>query len=142
GIGNASTVGKLAVPPNWVKAAPEVTMTAAASPGTSPGAAPAVAADAPGSLFADMALAGLAGGAIAGTAARGRPTEAINAHAQSRLEHLAGELTGTDEVQHWHTDSSRPDSPFTELSKKPGVHTVHLNPDDQTGHSPPQPGQG
>jgi PPE-repeat protein len=139
GIGNAGSVGKLAVPPSWAEAAPVVKMAAAALPGTSAGAAPAVAAPVPGGLFADMALAALAGRAIAGTAPRGRPAAVMNGHAQGRLERLVTELAGTHEVQHWHTDPSRLDSLLAELSQKPGVHAVHLNNDGTKPKLPPQP---
>ena len=128
GIGNAASVGKLAVPASWMEIAPALKTTATALPGTAGAAAPIGIS---GTLGADMALAGLAGQAIAGTAAPVR-SAAADAPTKGQLEKLAGELTGEAEVQHWHTDAAEPGSVFTELSTKPGVHTVHLNPDDRT----------
>jgi PPE-repeat protein len=134
GSGNAGMVGKLSVPPGWAQTCPETTMTAAALPNTSPGAAPVAAAvPAAGDLFADMALAGLAGRAIAGSAPRSRPAAVTNRDAQRRLERLAAELPGTHEVQHWHnTDPGQLKDMLAELSQQPGVHEVHLNPDTAT----------
>jgi PPE-repeat protein len=141
GSGNAGLVGKLAVPPGWAENAPEAKLVAAALPATSAGGAPAVAA-APGGLFADMALAGLVGRSIAGSASRSSPAAVMNGHAHGRLERMVTELAGTHEVQHWHVDPSRLDSLLEELSEKPGVHAVHVN-DDGRGkfELPPQPGQ-
>lgn len=130
GIGNAATVGKLMVPSAWVQIAPAVKTAVAALPGAGPGAVAAAAA-APGGLFTDMALAGLAGRSIAGGATRGRPgpAAAMNGRAQGRLEKLVTELAGTHDVQHWHVDASRLDSLLEELAEQPGVHAVHVNPD-------------
>jgi PPE-repeat protein len=140
GSGNAGLVGKLAVPPGWAEVAPEVEMAAAALPVTSAGAAPAVAA-APGGLFADMALAGLLGRTIAGSAPRSSPAAVMNGHAHGRLERMVTELAGAHEVQHWHVDPSRLDSLLEELAEKPGVHAVHVNDDGQGKFElPPQPG--
>jgi PPE-repeat protein len=138
GIGDAGMVGKLAVPPGWVDAAPQVKMAAAALPGTAPNAAPVVAADIPTGLFADMALASLAGRAIAGSAPRSRPAAVMNGYAQTRLQRLVTELAGTHEVQHWHVDADRLDSLLEELSEQPGVHAVHVNPDGRNGPKPRQ----
>jgi PPE-repeat protein len=139
GSGDAGLVGKLSVPPGWAQAAPEAKMVAAALPGTSPGGAPAAA---PGGLFADMALAGLIGRGMAGSAPRSTPAAVMNGHAHGRLERMVAELAGTHEVQHWHVDPSRLDSLLAELAEKPGVHAVHVN-DDGRGkfELPPQPGQ-
>ncbi len=65
GIGRA--VGGLAVPSSWAAAAPEIRTVAYALPATSVGAAPAVLAGTSGTVFNEMALAGMAGGALAGT---------------------------------------------------------------------------
>lgn len=139
GLGKAASVGKLAVPAVWMAATPAVTISATALSGAGSGAA-AAAAVAPGALAADIALAGLAGRTIAGTAIPGRPAAA---HTQTQLESLAGELTGTREVQHWHARPGAAESPFAELSKRPGVHTVHLDTDCDTSAKPgPPSGRG
>lgn len=126
-VGTADTVGKLAVPPSWLPAAPEVRLTAAALPDTSPNAAPAAASD-PSNVFADMAVAGLAGGAIAGRVARGRSAPG---DAKARLERLADKLTGSREVRHWQAPPGELKSLLTELSRQPGVHTVQFDPERQ-----------
>lgn len=131
GAGNAGTIGRLSVPPNWVTSAP-VVKTAAALPGPA-AAVPAAAAPIPAGVFSDMALAGLAGRALTGSAPRSRPAAAMNGHAQSRLERLVTELAGTTDVQHWHVDPSRLDSLLADLAEQPGVHAVHVNPDGQNG---------
>lgn len=140
-VGDAGLVGKLAVPPGWVPAAPEVTMTASALPATAATAAPAAGAGIRTDLFADTAVAGLAGRAIGGSAARKRSAKARD---QGRLERLAGELTGSREVQHWRTDPGQRKSLLKELSQQPGVHTVHtVHPEPDHRPEPgarPEPG--
>lgn len=68
GIARAIYVGSLSVPQGWAEAAPVMRAVASVLPGT--GAAPALAAEAPGALFGEMALSSLAGRALAGTAVR------------------------------------------------------------------------
>jgi PPE-repeat protein len=74
GLGQANTVGGLSVPPGWTAAAPAIRPAALVLPATSAGAgaevAAAAAAAAPsgsGSLFGEMAVASMAGRAMAGT---------------------------------------------------------------------------
>ncbi len=71
GLGQASTVGKLSVPPAWTVAAPEIRLAAMTLPAASLSAVPEVMAASPGSLFSEMTLANMAGRAISGTTARG-----------------------------------------------------------------------
>ncbi len=136
GAGNAGAVGKLTVPPGWGVPAPGVGTAAVALPAASPAAVPAAGAvagaDNPTDVFADMAVAGLAGGAIAGTASPGRPRAARDGADQGRLERLAGRLTGTRQVQHWHADRGRLKGLLTDLSQRPGVHTVHFDSESQS----------
>lgn len=140
GVGNAGTIGRLSVPPNWVAAAPVAKMAAAALPGAGLAAAPA-AAQIPTGVFGDLAMASLAGRALTGAAPRSRPAAAMNGHAQTRLERLVTELAGTTDVQHWHVDPSRLDSLLEELAEQPGVHAVHVNRDGQNTAGPDrQPG--
>lgn len=68
GIARAIYVGSLSVPQGRAEAAPVMRAVASVLPGT--GAAPALAAEAPGALFGEMALSSLAGRALAGTAVR------------------------------------------------------------------------
>ncbi|HEX5254188.1 MAG TPA: PPE domain-containing protein [Mycobacterium sp.] len=73
GLGQANTVGGLSVPPGWTAAAPAIRPAALVLPATSAAAgaeAAAAAAAAPsgaGSLFGQMAVASMAGRAMAGT---------------------------------------------------------------------------
>lgn len=71
GLGQANTVGGLSVPPGWTAAAPAIRPAALVLPTTTAGAvAEAAAAAAPtgtGSLFGEMAVASMAGRAMAGT---------------------------------------------------------------------------
>lgn len=139
GAGNAATIGRLSVPPNWVTAAPVAKLAATAAPAAASAAAPAAAI--PTGVFGDLAMASLAGQALTGAAPRSRPAAAMNGHAQSRLERLVTELAGTTEVQHWHVDPSRLDSLLEELAEQPGVHAVHVNRDGQNATGPDrQPG--
>lgn len=76
GLGQANTVGTLSVPPTWTAAAPAIRPAALALPATTVTAAAETAATAApagtGSLFGEMAAAGLAGRAMAGTTGLGR----------------------------------------------------------------------
>jgi PPE-repeat protein len=139
GIGQAGFVGALSVPPSWAVATPTVRLAASALSGTGAGAAPAAAADAAGSLFSQLALAGLAGGALggaaprmlAGTSARGTaPSLGRSNEGQEtpeKLKRVLAELAQKPEsVQHWHTDQARLQSLLDELSKTPGIHAVHV----------------
>ena len=72
GLGQASTIGRLSVPPAWTVAAPEIRLAAVTLPATGLGAAPEVmAASSPGTLFSEMTLANMASRAITGTTPRG-----------------------------------------------------------------------
>ncbi|MCA2317748.1 SHOCT domain-containing protein, partial [Mycobacterium sp. WUMAC-025] len=70
GLGEANAVGGLSVPPGWTAAAPAIRPAALALPATSAGAAAAPSGT--GSLFGEMAVASMAGRAMAGTSAMGR----------------------------------------------------------------------
>jgi PPE-repeat protein len=72
GLGQATSIGGLSVPPGWAAAAPAIRPVAAVLPGTSLGAAAEIEASSSGSLFREMALASMAGRAISGTAFMGR----------------------------------------------------------------------
>jgi PPE-repeat protein len=92
GLGEANTVGALSVPPTWTVATPAVkpiSYTLPALPETTVSAAAAPAAEAgSGSMLSEMALAGMAGRAMAGTvgtgASRGPGKTAKGASAPAR----------------------------------------------------------
>jgi PPE-repeat protein len=92
GLGEANTVGALSVPPTWAVATPAVkpiSYTLPALPETTVSAAAAPAAEAgSGSMLSEMALAGMAGRAMAGTvgtgASRGPGKTAKGASAPAR----------------------------------------------------------
>jgi PPE-repeat protein len=69
GLGEANTVGRLSVPSAWTVAAPQIRPLAYTLPITGAQAAPEVVAGGSGNLFADMALAGGVGRAVAAGAA-------------------------------------------------------------------------
>jgi len=77
GIGQAGLVGPLSVPQGWATAAPAIRPVAAVFPITAADAGPEIAAGSSGNLFADMALAGATGRAVAGTAAPARGDQRI-----------------------------------------------------------------
>ncbi|WAJ45242.1 PPE domain-containing protein [Mycobacterium sp. Aquia_216] len=64
---HAPSVGRLSVPPAWVAAAPELRAMTAALPAATVGAAAQATGSSAGSLFSQMALASMAGRAMAGT---------------------------------------------------------------------------
>jgi PPE-repeat protein len=95
GLGEANTVGALSVPPTWTVATPAVkpiSYTLPALPETTVSAAPAAEAGS-GSTLSEMALAGMAGRAMAGTvgtgASRGPGKAAKGASAPARGKEAA-----------------------------------------------------
>ena len=69
GSGEGATVGRLSVPSAWTVAAPEIRPVAYTLPITGAQAAPEMVSTGSGNLFADMALAGGVGRAVAAGAA-------------------------------------------------------------------------
>jgi PPE-repeat protein len=101
GLGQAGSVGALSVPPGWTTTAPAIRLATVALPATSFGAAPEVFAGGPGSLFSEMALASMAGRAIAGPVGPGR-RERIGATARAcpapTLRSPGGPIMGIGEM--------------------------------------------
>lgn len=71
GLGEAGSVGGLRVPPGWTTAAPGFRLAALTSPAASVGAAAEASAEGAGALFSQMAVAGMAGRALAGSVGTG-----------------------------------------------------------------------
>lgn len=149
GMGHAGLVGDLSVPPSSAAATPAIRLAATVLHGTSLAGAPAVVADGSGGLFGQMALAGMAGSALGGAAPRtvgatagriGLPTVDKNKQTPDKLKRVLAEMSLKPEsVQHWHTDQAHLDSLLAQLSKKPGIHAVHLS---RKGTPTPKPQAG
>ncbi len=86
GIGQAATVGGLSVPQAWTAVAPEIHLASAESAGVSADAAPAATDGGPGNLYAEMALASMAGRAFAGTVAPGGRGDLVRAATHGRAK--------------------------------------------------------
>lgn len=69
-LGNSTLVGSLSVPQGWVQAAPVLRTMASVLPSATPEALAAMPAAAEGGLFGEMAMASLAGQALAGASVR------------------------------------------------------------------------
>lgn len=69
-MGRATLVGSLSVPQGWATAAPVMKTVASVLPGVSLGAVPAIATTSQGAMFGEMAMASLAGRALAGAGVR------------------------------------------------------------------------
>jgi PPE-repeat protein len=101
GLGEANTVGALSVPPAWTVATPAVRPVAYTLPALSETAVTATAAPAAeirsGSTLSQMALAGMAGGAMAGIVGPGggrgggKATKKAGAPARARTAATAGD---------------------------------------------------
>lgn len=140
--GDANVVGRLSVPPSWASATPAIRMATSALPATSLGAA--AEAGIPASLVGQMALGAMTGGAL-GTAgprvlsgsgaraARGKGTaEPV------KLDQVIARLQKEpDAVQHWNVDKAGLDALLDRLSKKPGIHAVHVSGGDKPKVTPP-----
>jgi PPE-repeat protein len=148
GMSSAGVVGKLSVPPSWAAATPMVRLAAAVLHGTNPAAAPAVTIGSTGAAFGELALASLTGSAlganvpraISATAIReGRSTSDKDSQTSDKLKGvLAGLSQNPESVQHWHTDKAHLESLLDQLSKKPGIHAVHLSAGDKPRAAPPK----
>lgn len=145
GIGSSGVVGTLSVPPSWAAATPTVRLAATVLGGTDAAAAPAVTAAYAGSAVSQLALAGGALGpsvprAISATAIRdGRPGSDRDGRTPDKLRRVLAELSQKPEsVQHWHIDRAHLESLLDQLSKKPGIHAVHLSAGDKPKAAPPE----
>jgi PPE-repeat protein len=161
GVGEASFVGSLSVPPSWAVATPAVRLAATVLEATGPVAAPLVAASTQGGLLGQMALASLAGSALGNTVPRaavetgsqgGGPSSRDTkegagndkgSKTQEKLKRVLAELSQKPEsVQHWHTDKAHLEGLLEELSQKPGVHAVHVSSRNKPIAAPRQPRWG
>ncbi|WP_375488076.1 PPE family protein [uncultured Mycobacterium sp.] len=152
GMGGAGVVGALSVPPSWAAATPTVRLAASVLQGTSAAAAPAVATEGAGTAISQLALASLAGGALGRSVPRGISVAAVRKGAPSpgkakdkdsdtpdKLKQVLAEASQKPEsVQHWHTDKEHLESLLDQLSKKPGIHAVHVSKGGKNKVTPPR----
>jgi PPE-repeat protein len=137
GMGSGGVVGALSVPPSWAAATPLVRLAAAVLHGTDAAAAQVVTLESAGSTFGQLALAGLAGSALGSTVPRavsapairgGQPASGKDSQTPDKLKRVLAELSQEPEsVQRWHTDKAHLETLLDQLSKKPGIHAVHLS---------------
>lgn len=127
--GEANMVGSLSVPPGWAAQSPALRLAVSAMPNA--GVPTAV----PGSAMSQMVLGGITGAAVgsaapgvaAAAAGRTRVTTGRGAKTPAKLDQVIARLRHQpDSVQHWNTDQAGLDSLIDELSRKPGIHAVHL----------------
>ena len=123
--------------------------------------APVVAAASQGTVFGQMALASMAGSALGNTVSRAAvetdsraggsgsrdtkesPGNDKDSKTSDKLKRVLAELSQKPEsVQHWHTDKANLESLLEALSKKPGVHAVHVSSRDKPNTAPPRPRWG
>ncbi|RRR42437.1 PPE family protein [Mycolicibacter terrae] len=130
GMGEANVVGSLSVPPAWAGQSPAIRLALSAMPNAGAAAAPAAVS---GNLLNQMALGAMTGGAVGSAAPRGAAATAgrtrvtMGAKTPARLDRVIAKLRHQPEtVQHWNTDQAGLDSLLDELSRKPGIHAVHL----------------
>jgi PPE-repeat protein len=142
-MGNAGTfVGNLSVPPSWATATPAIRTVAAALSAAGPEAVPAAALG-EGGLLSSMSLAGMLGSAVGAgaptavtrTGARSRLTplkDLKDSHSPEKLQRLVAQISQKPEsVQHHTVDQAGLDALLEQLSKKPGIHAVHLSKGDK-----------
>jgi PPE-repeat protein len=84
GVGRASSIGALSVPPSWDAATPPIRLVAAAWPNTLADAAPTVHAASPENLLNETLLASMALRGVGGASAHGRPRIAKTVRPRSR----------------------------------------------------------
>jgi PPE-repeat protein len=161
GVGDAGLVGALSVPPSWAAATPTVRLAAAALQDMGVAGAPVLVAASQVTVFGQMALANLAGSALGNSVSRSTVETGSRASSSSsrdttesagndkdsktsdKLNRVLAELSQKPEsVQHWHTDKANLESLLEALSKKPGVHAVHLSSRNKPNATPPGPRWG
>ncbi|MGO9524911.1 PPE family protein [Mycobacterium sp.] len=136
GMARGTLVGSLTVPPSWAAATPAIRTVAEALSAAGPEAVPAAALG-EGGLLSSMSVAGMLGSALGA----GGPT-VVKAGARNRLAPLKDLKGGTspeklkqvvaqisekpESVQHHNVDQEGLDALLEQLSKKPGIHAVHL----------------
>jgi PPE-repeat protein len=143
GMGNAGTlVGKLSIPPSWATATPAIRTVAAALSAAGPEAVPAAALG-QGGLLSSMSAAGMLGSAVGAGApsalgrvgVRGRITPLKDLKDKNSPEHLKRVVAQISEkpesVQHHNVDQEGLDALLEQLSKKPGIHAVHVRKGDK-----------
>ncbi|GBG39270.1 putative PPE family protein PPE33 [Mycobacterium montefiorense] len=150
-VGSAGLAGALSVPPSWAAATPAIRLAASVLQGTSTVATPVVM-DTAGGLYGQMALASLAGGALGGAGPRaiagatrrvGGSPPGKESKTADKLKRVLAELSQQPEsVQHWHTDDAHLEGVLEQLSKKPGVHAVHLSSNEESNHRRAKPTWG
>ncbi len=168
-LGQAGTVGAMSVPPGWATATPAIRLAASVLQGTGSAAAPVVAADGAGTLFSQLGMASLAGGALGGavpravaaSSARGKAAakgdDQTTAGSQEdgsdkpkddkkdgsqadKLKRVLADLSEKPEsVQHWHTDKAHLETLLEQLTTKPGVHAVHVSSRSKANTFVPRP---
>ncbi|MEB3981323.1 PPE family protein [Mycobacterium sp. 663a-19] len=141
GMGNAGTlVGKLSVPPSWATATPAIRSVAAALSAAGPDAVPAAALGE--GLLSSMSVAGMLGSALgaggptvvrAGVRGRLTPIKDLkDKHSPEQLKRLVAQISEKPEsVQHHTVGQEGLDALLEQLSKKPGIHAVHLSKGDK-----------
>jgi PPE-repeat protein len=125
GLGEANTIGALSVPPAWATATPVIRPLAMALPATSAGAAAEAYAGSAGSVFSQMALASMAGRAMAGTGVPSRrervrtamwePTASPQGSAGGPITSIAAELR---ELASLHDSGILTDEEFSDQKKR------------------------
>ncbi|WP_019696924.1 PPE family protein, partial [Mycobacterium avium] len=131
GVGEANTVGRLSVPPTWASATPAIRLASGLTPATAAAAAPA--AGIPAGLLGQMALGSVTGGALGAVAphvgsGRGVRVRAAKPAEPVKLDDVIAKLQRQPEaVQHWNVDKAGLDDLLDRLSKKPGIHAVHVS---------------
>ncbi|OMC16251.1 hypothetical protein A5735_08775 [Mycolicibacter heraklionensis] len=129
-MSEANLVGNLSVPTSWASASPAIRLAATGAPAAGLAAAPASGIG--GGLLNQAALGAMAGGALGSATPRPVPSGRIRiqggkAKTPVKLDAVIAKLQSQPEaVQHWNVDQAGLDELLEELSRKPGVHAVHL----------------
>jgi hypothetical protein len=141
-LGRGVLVGNLSVPPSWATATPAVRTVAAALTAAGPDAVPAAALG-EGGLLGSMSAAGMLGSALgaggptvvkrAGVRGRLTPLKDLkDSTSPEKLKQLVAQISEKPEsVQHHRVDQEGLDGLLEQLSKKPGIHAVHLSKGDK-----------
>jgi PPE-repeat protein len=120
GLGQGTAVGRLSVPPGWAVAAPEIRTVARTLPMPGAVAPPAVFTGTSGTLFSEMALAGMAGRAMGSTAGLGRP-QSVTAVSPQRVrppQPMTGIAAELQKLAELHDSKVLTDAEFAQLKQR------------------------
>ncbi|MEE3750855.1 PPE family protein [Mycobacterium intracellulare] len=133
GLGQATTLGRLSVPPSWTANGPAIRLTSAPMPQIAQPVVPAMNFGAP--PVVPGAVGSATGSAIGsrhrvngGAGKRSRAAAVAMSNTPGELGDVFSHVQEhPDAIQHWQVSSAGLDDLLANLSEKPGIHAIHIH---------------